>query len=201
MQRNGILFVLSAPSGAGKTTLCASLRKTPDFFYSVSCTTRPPRKGEEDGKDYFFLSEDEFQRRIAQGYFLENARVHGHRYGTPLHAVRESLAKGLDILLDIDVQGARQIRSNTDATISVSLVDVFLMPPTFGELDRRLRKRATDDETAIQRRLAAAREEMSHWREYHYVILSGSVEEDAQKFRAIVKAERYRASRLTLEEI
>ena len=199
MQRSGILFVLSAPSGAGKTTLCDSLRKTPDFFYSVSCTTRPPRRDEEDGKDYFFISEEEFRNRIGQGYFLEYAQVHGFRYGTPIQAVKDALTKGLDILLDIDVQGASQIRSNTDGSIRSALVDVFLMPPTFAELERRLRKRATDDEPTIRRRLAAAREEMSHWREYDYVVLSSSVEEDVQKFRAIVKAERYRTSRLTLD--
>ena len=199
MQRSGILFVLSAPSGAGKTTLCDSLRKTPDFFYSVSCATRPPRRGEEDGKDYHFISEEEFQSRIKRNYFLENATVHGFRYGTPVQAVKDALTRGLDILLDIDVQGAKQIRTNTDAAICSARVDVFLMPPTFAELERRLRKRATDNETTIQRRLAAAREEMSHWREYDYVVLSSSVEEDVQKFRAIVKAERYRTSRLTLD--
>ncbi|MBI4028125.1 MAG: guanylate kinase [Verrucomicrobia bacterium] len=200
MHRSGILFVLSAPSGAGKTTLCDSMRKTPDFFYSVSCTTRAPRRGEEDAKDYYFLTEAEFRRRIGRGFFLEHARVHGFRYGTPIQAVKDALVRGLDILLDIDVQGARQIRTNTDAAIRTALVDVFLMPPTFAELEQRLRKRATDDEASIRRRLSTAREEMRHWREYDYVILSGSVEEDVQKFRAITRAERYRATRLTLDE-
>jgi guanylate kinase len=201
MQRSGILFVVSAPSGAGKTTLCNNLHETPDFHYSVSCTTRPPRKGEEDGKDYWFMDEKTFMQRIEQGYFLEHARVHGHSYGTPIQAIRDTLVRGLDLLLVIDVQGARQIRSNPDPAICSALVDVFLMPPTFAELERRLRKRASDDEETIRLRLTTAHSEMSHWREYRYAILSSSMEEDLQKFRAIMKAERYRTSRLTLDEV
>ncbi len=200
MHRNGILFVVSAPSGAGKTTLCKGMRRTPDFFYSVSCTTRPPRQGEEEGKDYFFITETFFHQRIKEGYFLEHARVHGHFYGTPIQPIKDALGRGLDILLDIDIQGSQQIRSHSDPVIRSALVDVFLMPPTFAELERRLRKRATENETTVRQRLATGREEMSHWRKYDYVILSSSVEEDLQKFRAIVKAERYRTSRLTLDE-
>ncbi len=201
MHRSGILFVVSGPSGSGKTTLCDNLRKGPDFFYSVSCTTRPPRRNEEDAKDYHFIGEDVFQQRIKAGFFLEHALVHSHHYGTPIQPIKDALKAGQDSLLDIDVQGANQIRTHTDPQIKASLVDVFLMPPTFAELDRRLRKRATDDEETIRRRLEAAREEMSHWRDYAYVILSSSMEEDLQKFRSIVKAERYRATRLTLDEI
>ena len=201
MKRSGILFVISAPSGAGKTTLCDHLRKTDDFKYSISCTTRPPRRDEKDGKDYFFMSEALLQEKLGKGYFLEHASVHGHHYGTPIQPIKDSLANGLDILLNIDVHGARQIRDHSDPTIRSALVDIFLMPPTFAELEKRLRKRATDDEKIIRERLVAAREEMSHWRQYDYVILSGSTEEDVQKFRVIVKAERYRTSRLTLEEI
>lgn len=190
--------MLSAPSGAGKTTLCDNVRRAPDFVYSVSCTTRAPRRGEEDGKDYHFISEAEFQKRVDQGYFLEHATVHDHRYGTPLQAVKDTLGRGSDILLDIDVQGAQQIRTNTDPLIHSALVDVFLMPPTFAELEKRLRKRATDEEATIQRRLHNAREEMNHWREYRYVVLSGSMEEDLQHFRAVIMAERSRTDRLTL---
>ncbi|MDD2709349.1 MAG: guanylate kinase [Verrucomicrobiae bacterium] len=200
MKRSGILFVLSAPSGAGKTTLCDNIRRSKDFIYSISCTTRAPRRGEEQGKDYDFIQPAEFQQRVERGYFLEHATVHGNRYGTPLQAVKEALAGGSDILLDIDVQGAEQIRSNGDELIRASLVDVFLMPPTFEELEKRLRKRATDDEATIERRLAAARGEMKHWREYRYVILSASMEEDLNKFRAVISAERYRTGRLTLDE-
>ncbi len=200
MHRSGILFVVSAPSGAGKSTLCENLRKTPDFFYSVSCTTRPPRHGEQNGVDYWFVSEEDFRKKADDGSFLEHATVHGHRYGTPIQPVEDALAAGRDILLDIDVQGAAQIRANTSAVIRDALVDVFLMPPVFSELERRLRKRATDDEATIQRRLQAAKGEMTRWREYDYVILSGSVEEDLQKFRSVIMAERYRAHRLVLDE-
>lgn len=201
MQRSGILFVVSAPSGAGKTTLCDAMRRTPDFFYSVSCTTRPPRKGEVNGKDYHFIDEPLFQKRAQAGFFLEHARVHGHYYGTPIQPIKDALARGLDILLDIDVQGAQQIRQSPDSAIQAALTDVFMMTLTIGELERRLRKRGTDGEETIRRRLAAARKEMSHWREYDYVIFSSSVEEDLEKFRSIVKAERYRCSRLSIGEI
>jgi len=201
MRRRGILFIVSAPSGAGKTTLCDNLRKTPDFYYSVSCTTRPPRKGEVDGEDYFFIGETLFLQRVKKGWFLEHAVVHGHHYGTPLHAVKIALAQGKDLLLDIDVQGAGQIRKSRDRIIRSSLVSVFLITKTLAELERRLRKRATDDEATIQRRLAAARKEMSHWPEYDYVVFTGTPEEDVQKFRAIVQAETHRTSRMRLGEI
>lgn len=201
MQRSGILFVVSGPSGSGKTTVCDNLRKGPDFFYSVSCTTRPPRRNEENGKDYHFITEKLFKDRVKKKFFLEHALVHGHHYGTPIQPIKDALKAGKDSLLDIDVQGASQIRAQKDRAIQVALVDVFLMPPTFAELEHRLRKRATDDEAVIRRRLDAARGEMSHWHDYTYVILSSSMEEDLQKFRAIVKAERYRAKRLTLGEV
>lgn len=199
MQRTGILFVVSAPSGTGKTTLCDSLRRTPDFVYSISCTTRSPRHGEVDGEDYWFVDQHTFEQRVKEGFFLEYATVHGKSYGTPLQPIKEALAKGLDVLLDIDVQGADQIRANLDPFIRSSIVGVFMMTATFAELERRLRKRATDDEASIQKRLSVARQEMSHWKKYDYVILSGSMEEDLQKFRAIMKAERYRSVRLKLE--
>ncbi len=201
MHRSGILFVVSAPSGAGKTTLCDNLRKHPDFAYSVSCTTRKPRRGEVEGKDYHFMTESVFEQRRENHYFLETAKVHGHWYGTPLQPIKDALNRGEDMLLDIDVQGARNVRTHPDAVVRAALVDVFLMPATFEELERRLRKRATDDEKTIERRLSVAREEMRHWREYAYVILSGAAEEDVQKFRAIMKAERYRTARLILEEL
>lgn len=199
MQRTGILFVVSAPSGAGKTTLCDSLRMTPDFVYSISCTTRLPRHGEVDGEDYWFVDDATFQNRVKDDFFLEHATVHGKCYGTPIQPIKDALAKGLDILLDIDVQGADQIRDNRDPSIRSAIVGVFMMTATFAELERRLRKRATDDEASIQKRLSVAQQEMSHWKKYDYVILSGSMEEDLQKFRAIMRAERYRTTRLKLE--
>jgi guanylate kinase len=201
MRRSGILFLISAPSGAGKTTLCDNLRKQGDFVYSVSSTTRAPRPNEQDGKDYEFIQEELFKKRIQEGYFLEHAQVHGNWYGTPLNPVKMMLAKGQDVLLDIDVQGAAQIRAQRDEVIRRALVDVFLMTETFAELERRLRKRATESEEVIQRRLKASTEEMKHWREYTYVIFSTTAQEDVNRFRAVVQAERFRASRLNLDDV
>jgi guanylate kinase len=197
-RRQGILFVLSAPSGTGKSTLCANLRTTPDFIYSVSCTTRPPRPGEENGIDYHFLTKDHFERLIEADEMLEYASVHGNYYGTPKSTVKEALEQGTDVLLDIDVQGAATIRKTEDLVVRDSLVDVFIMPPTLEELERRLRKRGTETDEQVMRRLATAREEMKLWRLYKYTILSGSMEEDLQKFRAIMRAERYLSRRLEL---
>ena len=198
-RRQGILFVVSAPSGTGKSTLCANLRATPDFIYSVSCTTRPPRPGEESGVDYHFMSRVHFQKLIDTGEMLEYAVVHGNYYGTPKATVKEALEQGTDVLLDIDVQGAAQIRKTSDEIVSASLVDVFIMPPTIEELEKRLRKRGTETEEQVQRRLATGREESKLWRLYKYTILSGSMEEDLQKFRAIMRAERYLSRRLLLD--
>lgn len=196
--RRGIIFVVSAPSGTGKSTLCNNLNQTPDFVYSVSCTTRAPRPGEEDGIDYRYLTEADFEKRLADGDFLEYARVHEkYYYGTLRSDVLEHLDAGTDVLLDIDVQGARQIRASADPVIRDAVVDVFIMPPTIDELERRLRKRGTENEAEIQTRLASARKEMPFWREYKYTLLSGSMEEDLTKFRAIMRAERYRTLRLS----
>jgi guanylate kinase len=195
--RHGILFVLSAPSGTGKSTLRQGLARTPDFVFSVSCTTRKPRPGEVDGKDYRFLSVTEFEERISRGEFLEYARVHGDNYyGTLRQGVLDYLAVGTDILLDIDIQGARQIRGITDSLIETALVDIFVMPPTWQELEKRLRKRGTETEDQVARRLETAKHEMLSWPEYRYTILSGSMEEDLEKFRAIMRAERLASRRL-----
>jgi guanylate kinase len=197
-RRQGILFVLSAPSGTGKTTLCENLRATPDFIYSVSCTTRPPRPGEVDGTDYHFLSREEFLGKIERGEMLEHALVHGNYYGTLKVTVKEALIHGTDVLLDIDVQGAMTIRQTDDAMLRESLVDVFIMPPTLEELEKRLRKRGTETEEQVQQRLKTGREESQLWPRYKYTILSGSMEEDLIKFRAIMRAERYLSQRLEL---
>ena len=199
-RRQGILFVISAPSGTGKTTLCENLRSTPDFIYSVSCTTRPPRGGEVDGVDYHFLKKEDFLRRVERGEMLEYAQVHGNHYGTLKATVKEALAVGTDVLLDIDVQGAASIRKTDDTMVRGSLVDVFIMPPTQEELERRLRKRGTEMEAQVQQRLRTGREESKLWPLYKYTILSGSMEEDLIKFRAIMRAERYLSRRLQLNE-
>ena len=198
-RRHGILFVVSAPSGAGKTTLCEALKQTPDLVYSVSCTTRPPRSGEIEGEDYYFLSEEEFKSRVTQNELLEHAHVHGNYYGTLRETVMVNLAVGVDVLIDIDTQGAAMIRRNCDQFVHDALVDVFIMPPNLDELERRLIKRGTETPDQIRTRLANAAQEMEVWRDYRYTIISGSVEEDLQKFRAIMRAERYLSKRLILD--
>jgi guanylate kinase len=195
-RRTGILFVLSAPSGAGKTTLCSALRHKPDFVYAVSCTTRTPRAGEVEGEDYQFLSKEEFDRRVSAGHFLEHAEVHGNNYGTLKEPVVKNLRNGIDVLVDIDTKGAATIRASVDPFIIEALVDVFIMPPNLEELRRRLMKRGTETEEQIATRLQNAASEMERWREYKYTIISGSMEEDIEKFRAVMRAERYQSRRL-----
>lgn len=196
--RSGILFVVSAPSGAGKTTLCDALRQTTDFVYSVSCTTRPPRAGELEGEDYHFLSEADFLQRVEEHEFLEHAKVHEHFYGTLRNPIRASLEKGVDVLIDVDTQGAASIRNFDDPFIRQSLCDVFIMPPDLEELRRRLTKRGTETTRQIELRLLNAAREMELWRDYRYTIISRSMEEDLQKFRHIMGAERYLSRRLAL---
>lgn len=196
--RRGIVFVISAPSGAGKSTLVNSLRQTPDFVYSVSCTTREARPGEIDGEDYVFLSREDFEKRIAAGEFIEHAEVHGNYYGTLRSTVLKNLEAGVDMLIDVDVQGARQIREG-GAGIRESLADIFIMPPSLEELRRRLIKRSTETPEQIELRLRNAATEMEAWRQYRYTIITGSIEEDVQKFRAIMRAERYLSRRMNLE--
>lgn len=196
--RYGILFVVSAPSGAGKSTLCDALRQTPDFVYSVSCTTRPPRAGEIDGEDYHFLSEAEFAERLTAGDFLEHANVHGKFYGTLRDPILTNLHNGVDVLIDIDTQGAAAIRAFDDAFVRQALADVFIMPPDLEELRRRLTKRGTETLEQIEVRLVTAAREMELWRDYRYTIISRSVEEDLLKFRHIMGAERYLSSRMVL---
>ncbi|HEY8900767.1 MAG TPA: guanylate kinase [Chthoniobacterales bacterium] len=194
--RTGILFVLSAPSGAGKTTLTTSLRHKPDFVYAVSCTTRAPRAGEVHGEDYFFLTEEDFKARVAAGEFLEHAEVHGRYYGTLKQTVIEHLSAGVDVLIDIDTQGAVNIRACDDPFIQAALADVFIMPPSLEELRRRLKKRGTETDEQIEVRIRNAATEMKSWRDYRYTLISGSMEEDIEKFRAVMRAERYLSRRL-----
>lgn len=194
--RYGILFVISAPSGAGKTTLVDALRQTPETVYSVSCTTRPARAGEIEGEDYQFLTESDFLARVKAGEFLEYATVHDHYYGTLRGPIVENLKNGIDVLIDIDTQGAAAIRNCDDEFIRQCLADVFIMPPDLEELRRRLTKRGTETAKQIKLRLVTAAREMELWRDYRYTIISQSVEEDLQKFRHIMGAERYLSRRL-----
>ena len=197
--RHGILFVVSAPSGAGKTTLVEAIRQTAKLFYSVSCTTRAPRSGEINGEHYQFLSHADFLARLEAGDFLEHAQVHGDFYGTLGKPVLTNLNNGVDVLIDIDTQGATTIRDCDDPVIRQALTDVFIMPPDLDELRRRLRKRGSETEKQIKRRLETAKREMELWRDYRYTIISGSVDEDLEKFRHIMAAESYLTRRLSLE--
>ena len=197
--RYGILFVVSAPSGAGKTTLCDALRQTPDFVYSVSCTTRPPRADEIDGEDYRFLSEKDFLARVKAGEFLEHAKVHEHYYGTLRQPLIDHLKKERCRRRASDQGGAAAIRNRGDPFVHESLADVFIMPPNLEELRRRLTKRRTERAAQIESRLKTAAREMQHWRDYRYTIISKSMEEDLQKFRQIMGAERILSRRLILQ--
>ena len=194
--RYGVLFVISAPSGAGKTTLVEALRQTPNFLYSVSCTTRAPRAGEIEGEDYQFLSDADFRARVQAGDFLEHAQVHGDFYGTLRGPLLTNLRDGIDVLIDIDTQGAATIRNCDDPFIREALADVFIMPPDLEELRRRLVKRGTESPEQIDSRLKTAAREMELWRDYRYTIISKSVEEDLQKFRHIMGAEGFLSRRL-----
>ena len=170
--------------------------QTSTFVYLISCTTRPARAGEVDGEDYRFLSEKEFQSRVDADEFLEHATVHGYRYGTLLRPITENLSEGRDVLIDIDTQGAASIRGCKDESIRKALADIFLMPPNVEELRRRLTKRGTETAPQIETRLANAIREMELWPHYRYTIISRTIEEDLEKFRHIMNAERYLSRRL-----
>lgn len=194
--RKGILFVISAPSGAGKSTLLHGIKHFNDFRYSVSCTTRSPRPGEVHGEDYHFFSRAQFEEEISKSNLLEYAEVHGNFYGTRKDYIKESLSSGVDVLVDVDVQGARSIRDCKDPAITSALVDVFLAPPSLEVLTRRLLNRGTETPEQMRLRLHNATLEMECWREYQYLLVSGSAEEDQRRFRNIMESERLRSCRL-----
>ncbi|HEY1710486.1 MAG TPA: guanylate kinase [Rhizomicrobium sp.] len=192
MQRRGLMLVLSSPSGAGKTTLSRRLLQTDTAItMSVSATTRSPRPNEIDGNDYFFVSAGDFEQRVAAGDFLEHATVFGHRYGTPKTAVMDALAAGKDVLFDIDWQGTQQLRQQARDDV----VSVFVLPPSHGELERRLRARAQDEEAVVRRRMAKAADEISHWAEYDYIIINDEVNKAQTQLETILAAERLRRTR------
>ncbi len=192
IKRRGLMLVLSSPSGAGKTTIArALLEDDAELTISVSATTRNPRPGEVNGEDYFFINEDTFTRMVKDGEFLENARVFDNFYGTPRGPVEDALAAGGDVLFDVDWQGTQQLA----AAARDDLVSIFILPPSHGELERRLRGRAQDTEEVVRERMAKAGDEMSHWAEYDYVIVNDELDESISRVRAILAAERLRRDR------
>lgn len=184
----GTLFIFSAPSGAGKTSLVTSLLDcTQHIGVSVSHTTRAPRPGEVDGKNYHFVSQDEFIRMVGEGAFLEHAQVFDNYYGTSQAWVESELAAGRDVILEIDWQGAQQVRRLIEDTVTV-----FIAPPSISSLRERLRKRKQDDEATIERRMRDARNEMSHFVEYDYLIINDDFDTTLQELRSIIIARRHR---------
>lgn len=185
----GSIIVVSAPSGSGKTTLIKRLLAAyPELKFSVSFTTRPARHGEKEGRDYFFISRREFERMVQAGEFVEWAEVVGQLYGTARAQIRAAEEAGEDVLLDIDVQGHRQVREKLPEAVSI-----FILPPSFPELERRLRRRKSDAPEVIERRLANARREIGHWQEYDYLVVNDRLRAATKSLRAILEAARVRA--------
>ena len=194
LARRGVLFVLSSPSGAGKSTIARMLLAADgDIAMSVSATTRPMRPGEVDGADYHFVDLERFRAMVAEGAFLEWAHVFGHRYGTPRQPVQEMLDAGRDVLFDIDWQGAQQLFQQAGGDV----VRVFILPPSVEELGRRLAARGTDDAAVVAARMARAASEISHWDGYDYVLINDDVERCFGQVRTILEAERLKRSRQT----
>lgn len=183
---HGILFVVSAPSGGGKTSLCKEvIRRLPNFEHGISYTTRKRRPTEVNGRDYHFVSEEKFMRMVADDEFVEYAYVHGNYYGTSIQSIAETLSKGKNLLIDIDVQGAKQIEER----YGDEGVFIFILPPDFDLLRERLNTRQSDTEEEIERRLKKAREEVQHYRDYDYVVINDDFHEAVKELEAIILAE------------
>jgi len=189
------VFIISAPSGSGKSTLVHRLLKSvPGLTFSISYTTRPPRPGEVDGVDYVFISRQEFEARLAKAEFLEFAEVFGNYYGTNRAAFEQAIGQGRDLVLDIDVQGARQLKVAIPEAISI-----FVLPPSREVLEQRLRARSQDSEEVIQRRLRGAADEVRNYTQYDYVLINREIEESTARLSSIVEAERLRKARMEEE--
>ena len=192
IHRRGFILVLSSPSGAGKTTITRRLvERDPGLSLSVSVTTRSARAGEIDGRDYWFIERARFEAMVADGELLEHATVFGHSYGTPRQPIEDALAAGRDIVTDIDWQGTQQLGES----VPHDLVSIFVLPPSTGALEQRLRARAQDSDAVVAARMAKSAEEMSHWSEYDYVIVNTDLEASILQAQAIVTAERLRRNR------
>ena len=193
-----LLILISAPSGAGKTTLCELLLKSrPEMARAVTCTTREPRPGEQDGVDYYFLKAEDFLRRVQAGNFLEHATVYGNSYGLLKSELLSKLRAGKDVLLNVDVQGAATIRAaaEEEPELMRALVQVSLTTPSLEDLEVRLKKRGADAAVVIQKRLAAAKQEVAQWKNFSYLVISTSKQEDLRRTLAIVEAEKMRVAR------
>jgi guanylate kinase len=192
ISRRGLMLVLSSPSGAGKSTISKALLKTDwDLTMSVSATTRPMRPGEVEGQDYYFIDQEKFEAMARDGEFLEHATVFENSYGTPTAPVEKALSEGRDVLFDVDWQGTQQLAENA----LNDLVSVFILPPSIEELERRLHSRAQDSDEVVAKRMAKATSEMSHWREYDYIIVNVDVDISVARVEAILAAERLKRDR------
>jgi len=193
LRRRGLLIILSSPSGAGKSTLAKRLMAwDPSLSFSVSATTRAPRSGEEDGREYYFKTRAEFEAMVAEGAMLEHAEVFGNLYGTPAAPVEARLREGRDVILDIDWQGGQQVRRSV---LSKDVVSIFILPPSIADLESRLQSRAQDSAEVIAGRMAKSRDEISHWGEYDYVVINRDIDAAEAELVTILQAERARADR------
>jgi guanylate kinase len=195
---NPLLILISAPSGGGKTTLVRQLlRARRSMVRAVTCTTRLPRPGEKNGVDYYFLKAQDFLRRVQAGNFLEHATVYGNSYGLLKSELLDKLRAGKDVLLNVDVQGAATIREQAQAVpeLKDALITIFLTPTSLSEIERRLRNRAADSPDVIRKRVTAARQEIVQWKNFDYLVISGSKQEDLRRAQAIIEAEKMRSQR------
>ena len=194
ISRRGMMLVLSSPSGAGKTSISRRLLAEEEgIVMSVSATTRPPRPGEVDGKDYYFYSPETFSQTVAEGGFLEHATVFDNSYGTPKKPVWEALESGRDVLFDVDWQGTRKLRENARE----HLVSVFILPPSIEELESRLKGRGQDSDEVVAGRMARAKSEMSHYEEYDYIVINDDLDKSVESVKSILRAERLKKDRQT----
>ena len=193
MSEKGVLVILSSPSGAGKTSIARALvEENKNFLFSVSATTRKSRPGEVNGREYHFLTVNEFRERIDGGQFLEHAKVFGNLYGTPLQPVLESINKGKDLIFDVDWQGGKQIRSSS---LSKFVISIFILPPSIKALQERLMKRAQDSSDTVKDRMRKSIGEIMHWKEYDYVIVNSNFEQTLHEVKSIIKSEKLRRIR------
>ena len=193
LSKKGVLVILSSPSGAGKTSIARALvEENKSFLFSVSATTRKSRPGEVNGREYHFLTVDEFREKINDGQFLEHAKVFGNLYGTPLEPVMEAINNGKDLIFDVDWQGGKQIRSSS---LSKFVISIFILPPSIKALQERLMKRAQDSSETVKDRMTKSIGEIMHWKEYDYVIVNNNFEQTLQEVKTIITSEKLRRVR------